>query len=834
MKKICTLIVITAFCSNLAAQGIYQLFGATGYGGPDDRGTFFTTRFDGTGHTIKKMFTVPNAGSPSYDNKPVFLNGKFYTLFSRGGLLDYGMISEYDPATGIYKKVADLFSIGAEGAPGSLTVYNNKLYGTSDEGLSSDDGTLFEYNPATQVLTKRHVFESATGSSPYGSLTLFNNKFYGISLLGGANGDGVIYEFDPATNVYTKKKDLVQAINGGSSRGTFIVYNNLLWTINTYSDGPLGGGWLVSYNPVTNVLTPKVELGSISADYHFGVLTVLNNKFYGVADDELVEEGSVLFQYDPALNQLTREKTLTVAMGYTSTSLVTYNGLLYGTPSVGGPNDLGVMFSYDPVNNNYVQKIAFTNTMGGSPLNGMTVLNNKMYGLVSRGGYEPTGVLFEYDPAGNTYSKKVLLGEDIIIRPNGKLLLQNNMLYGVGSGGGVADQGGLFSYNLATNAYTELYSLQGMDGNTGEQGGLTLMNNKLYGVAGYGGINDRGTLFEYDLGSNIFTKLYDFGGANGESPHGQLVQFNGKLYGVTRDGGINEQGTLFEFNPVTNQLATKVLFDPARGHSPASGLLLHNGKMYGTTYAGGVNNDGTIYEYNPLANGLIKLADFDIDITGRSPQGDLVVLNNKIYGCTGQGEPFHYNGYLYEYDMALHSLTAKFHFDLETGRNAISGLTVMGNKLLGMTNIGGDLFFGGVLFQFDPATNEYKRQVNFNATNGRLPRNNELIKIPAPAAPGVAGSCINARDFIDINAANANEWVPYTDAQGRAVAEINANGNNLGRVEVRFFIHDGALRQQNGTHYADRNITITTEFAPVTPVSVRLYLKNSEFLTLRN
>ena len=86
MKKIFTLLFVAGFCCNVAAQGIYQLFGATGYGGPDDRGTLFTTRFDGTGHSIKKTFTVPNAGSPGGDNKPVFLNGKFYTVFDGAGI----------------------------------------------------------------------------------------------------------------------------------------------------------------------------------------------------------------------------------------------------------------------------------------------------------------------------------------------------------------------------------------------------------------------------------------------------------------------------------------------------------------------------------------------------------------------------------------------------------------------------------------------------------------------------------------------------------------------------------------------------------------------------
>src|SRR5690606_21832675 len=65
------------------------------------------------------------------------------------------------------------------------------------------------------------------------------------------------------------------------------------------------------------------------------------------------------------------------------------------------------------------------------------------------------------------------------------------------------------------------------------------------------------------------------------------------------------------------------------------------------------------------------------------------------------------------------------------------------------------------------------------------------------------------------------------------VAEINPNGNLLGRVATSFYVHNGPLREDdNGALYLDRNITITSQFPPLTPVSVRLYIRSSELNTL--
>jgi hypothetical protein len=99
-------------------------------------------------------------------------------------------------------------------------------------------------------------------------------------------------------------------------------------------------------------------------------------------------------------------------------------------------------------------------------------------------------------------------------------------------------------------------------------------------------------------------------------------------------------------------------------------------------------------------------------------------------------------------------------------------------------------------------------------------------------APGDSGTCSITSGLI--NSANNNEWVPFTNEYGDAVAEIKANGNNLGRVLIKYYVHDGATRQDaNGNIYLNRNLSIEVDNQPATPVSIRLYIRKTEFNSLK-
>jgi glucose/arabinose dehydrogenase len=82
---------------------------------------------------------------------------------------------------------------------------------------------------------------------------------------------------------------------------------------------------------------------------------------------------------------------------------------------------------------------------------------------------------------------------------------------------------------------------------------------------------------------------------------------------------------------------------------------------------------------------------------------------------------------------------------------------------------------------------------------------------------------------ITIDAENNNYWVPITGPDGNVMAEIYANGNDLGTVTSSFYTNAGAIRIKKGNHYLDRNITITPQNQPASTVKIRLYISKAEF-----
>jgi glucose/arabinose dehydrogenase len=101
-------------------------------------------------------------------------------------------------------------------------------------------------------------------------------------------------------------------------------------------------------------------------------------------------------------------------------------------------------------------------------------------------------------------------------------------------------------------------------------------------------------------------------------------------------------------------------------------------------------------------------------------------------------------------------------------------------------------------------------------------------------AAGTANAC-QSGTTITIDNTNNNIWVPITGQDGNILAEIKANGNNLGTVVSSFYTNTGAVRENSSKRlYSNRNITITPQTQPTgSPVSVRIYMTAAEYNSLK-
>ena len=830
--KTCTLYFALLVCSFAArAQGINQLWGMTQLGGTEHLGSIISTTSSGNNLQLRHELKYYTAGSlPQYTQLTEY-NGKFYGLTKDGGTSDMGMLYEWDPVADVFIRKYDFTTAVGNYPQGSLTLFNNKLYGTTWLGGANGLGIIFEYDPGTSVFTKKLDFNGTNGSYPMASFTEYDGKLYGMASQGGINGSGVIFEWDPVANIYIKKIDLSNSL-GSIPNGNLLLSGGIFYGL-TSSGGATFAGVIFEWNPTTNIYTKKIDLVNATGSLPLGSLTVAGGKFYGTTQNGGAAFAGVIFEWDPATNIYTKKIDLDNTIGSNpSGNLIYYAGNFYGLTSSGGINGNGVLFEWNPVSNVYSKKKDFTSADGIAPKGSLAMLANKFYGVAEQGGLTFSGTVFEWDPATNIFIKRrnfkdAVNGHTAI----GNLSLHAGNVFGTTNFGGANNEGVVFEFNPSSGAYTKRHDFSGSSTGKYPDGQLAVYDGKLYGTTLLGGAANDGVLYEWDPISNIYTKKRDFITSQGRNPTGYLCLNAGRFYGMTREGG-GGFGTIYEWDPLTNVYTKRADFSGTNGDFPNAGLTFYSGKFYGVTRHGGNNSAGVIFEWNPVSNIITKKIDMSGVNVGGFPSCNLAMHNNKFYGITENGGASG-GGVIFEWDPATNIYTKKLDFSPLNGFFPRGSLLLSDGKFYGMTQNGGT-YGKGVVFEWDPVTNVYTKKKDLNGTDGASPLFNDFILVPAPVAKGNLVSCETVPS-ITIDATNNNVWVPIVDNKGDIVAEINANNNNLGFVSTSLFTKNGDCREDGSKRlYLNRNITITPQVQPVSGnVSVRLYILRSELDTLR-
>lgn len=380
-----------------------------------------------------------------------------------------------------------------------------------------------------------------------------------------------------------------------------------------------------------------------------------------------------------------------------------------------------------------MKKISILSALLLFGLPGMLFCQPVLYGLTGSGG-QATGTVIQYASATNTLTSTFNFPNSPL-SPAGLVQAGNGKLYGLTNAGGTSDSGVVYSFDLATNTRVDLANFNTITG--GQPAGCMVLasNGKLYGMTSTGGSNGAGTIFTFNTSTNKLLKLFDFNGVNGANPYGNLIQAtNKKIYGMTANGGSHNFGTIFSFDLVTNVEVKLFDFDSTNGAHPFASLVqASNGKLYGTTFLGGINGDlysggyGTVFSFDPVLNTHVKLFDFN-KANGAYPSCNLVeATDGKLYGTTYQGglslfgDPG--NGTIFSLNPASNQLVNLFNFDINktNGGNPLSGFVQAGNgKLYGTTSAGGPYDYGNI-FSFDPSSNLRTVLLSFNLTNGAVP-----------------------------------------------------------------------------------------------------------------
>lgn len=343
-------------------------------------------------------------------------------------------------------------------------------------------------------------------------------------------------------------------------------------------------------------------------------------------------------------------------------------------------------------------------TDGDRPYGSLTLSGSKLYGTTGYGGSSAVGTIFSVNTDGSGFG---LLHNFIGSfsdgnTPRGSLTISGSKLYGM-AGGGSSLYGTIFSVNTDGTGYSQLRNFTGGSTDGDEPyGALTLSGSKLYGMTGYGGSSNSGTIFSINTDGSGFSLLHSFtgGSTDGNEPHGSLTLSGSKLYGMTYLGGSGSKGMLFSVN--TDGTGYSLLHDftgsTTDGSYPVGSLTLIGSKLYGTTQLGGSRNDGTLFSINTDGSGFTLLHSFLSVTDGDQPQSSLILSGSKLYGTSYYGGNSNNRGTVFSIntDGSGYSVVQRFALNGAEGSNIPGDVTLSadGQTLYGMTYQGGTANLG--------------------------------------------------------------------------------------------------------------------------------------------
>lgn len=565
-----------------------KLYGMTYQGGASNLGVLFSYNIQNDSFTKIIDFNGTNGQNP-FGSLILANNNKLYGCTYQGGSFGQGIIFEFNPQNDSFSKKKDFNpSITGSNPYGNLLqAQNGNFYGITFLGGANNIGSIFEYNLQNDTLKGIYSFSSllATGQNPYGNLVeLSNGKFLGTTIQGGSNNGGTLFEWNNNLKTFQVLYNFSNALNGRNPQGSLIKHSNGNFYGLTNKGGKTNFGVLFEWDTLNKTMTKRIDLN------------ILPNGGFPLSN---LSEFSLNYE-------------------------------LYGTSSNGGVNNSGAIYQINLEQQKFKKLHDFNpNTDGANPQSKMIESSNhKFYGVALNGGSQNSGTLFEYNPKDSVFTKKIdFNGLNNGKNPYSKLsILNDSILFGMTSIGGIDDYGVIYQYNINQNNIQKVFDFDDTFSGSNPLKSLFLASdNVFYGTAFSGGQNELGVLFKFNPSTFSYEKLLDFNGfGNGSYPQSSFIEIDKKLYSTTRFGGNNNAGVLYEFDLQNSSFTVLQHFEDSIGIQPIGELLnLQNKTISGTCFLGGKNGVGSVFEYQLNNQKLSAKHHFNTE-NGSKPMSGLI------------------------------------------------------------------------------------------------------------------------------------------------------------------------------------------------------------------
>lgn len=507
-------------------------------------------------------------------------DGQYYFVCRNGGSSDKGTLVKYVPGVDTSTKLVD-FQHQPNGT--GMVIVGTKIYG-SYETISEGEPLVWSYDVSTTIFEPSVVIgddSNTLGHFISESFVVDGNKVIGHTKLGGDGDSGAFFEYNTISGTSTAIQRNVSE-EGRGLIGEMLLLNNSTLLTYTGSGGPLNGTRKREHGGIV-----KIDLANNTAQYDNVLSTSYRSDVWDIYQSELrplLTENNQLFvpQRKLASNGGTAFNTYRVNQndGSVNNPLnVEPDDFLISSPLEFEDNKLvtaylSKLFIYDD-NTQNTQELSPTydaSVNGNMHYNLTKASNGLIYGLTKAADYSDSNSkasILEIDPSNWQITVKHSFESDV----------------------------------KETNI------------------GLTEYNGKLWGSTISGGNNGAGYLYNIEISSGTFTKVYDFDYAtDGGVFAGQWTEYNGILYATSYTGGSLGYGTLVSYNPSNTTFTVLEHLSLANGRSYKSTPLVWDPNSLSVNEA---SLDSTLQLYPNPVNDILYINNQNLkeilifDLTGR-------------------------------------------------------------------------------------------------------------------------------------------------------------------------------------------------------------------------
>lgn len=156
-----------------------------------------------------------------------------------------------------------------------------------------------------------------------------------------------------------------------------------------------------------------------------------------------------------------------------------------------------------------------------------------------------------------------------------------------------------------------------------------------------------------------------------------------------------------------------------------STVVIAQVQLYGLSYSGGTHLYGTIFHYTPSDETQVVDFSFSSPYPGAAPMYTRLtdVGNGKLYGMTSGGDGINAGGVIFEWDPLTNEYNKEYNWMVTNnpGNTPWGTLTLYNGKLYGTTRWGGNNG-DGVIFEYDYVNNIYTKKFDFIEATGAEPK----------------------------------------------------------------------------------------------------------------